>query len=133
MFRISFHNFKKLFCYKRKTKNMLCMLRLWRTWVHNWMLEMESRTTANGRGKKKRSFQFSKFYNKFFSVVNFDLKEDWLLWRHEWLKRELISIGEELCSTWMSGHLADVTLGPKEWTRLILALKRKWEELKSYL
>lgn len=32
----------------------------------------------------------------------------------------------------MSGHLADVTLGPKEWTSLILALKRKWEELKSY-
>jgi len=32
----------------------------------------------------------------------------------------------------MSGHLADVTLGPKEWTSLILAFKRKWEELKSY-
>lgn len=32
----------------------------------------------------------------------------------------------------MSGHLADVTLGPKEWTSLILDLKRKWEELKSY-
>lgn len=32
----------------------------------------------------------------------------------------------------MSGHLSDVTLGPKEWTSLILALKRKWEELKSY-
>lgn len=43
-----------------------------------------------------------------------------------------ISIGEELCSTYMSGHLADVTLGPKEWTSLILDLKRKWEELKSY-
>lgn len=32
----------------------------------------------------------------------------------------------------MSGHLADVPLGPKEWASLILALKRKWEELKSY-
>lgn len=45
---------------------------------------------------------------------------------------KLISIGEELCSTCMSGHLAVVTLGPKEWTSLILDLKRKWEELKSY-
>lgn len=32
----------------------------------------------------------------------------------------------------MSGHLADVTLGPKEWTSLILPVKKKWEELKSY-
>lgn len=32
----------------------------------------------------------------------------------------------------MSGHLADVTLGPKEWTSLILVLERKWEEPKPY-
>ena len=32
----------------------------------------------------------------------------------------------------MSGHLADVTLGPKEWTSLILVFERKWEEPKSY-
>lgn len=32
----------------------------------------------------------------------------------------------------MSGQLAGVTLGPKEWTSLILVLERKCEELKSY-
>lgn len=32
----------------------------------------------------------------------------------------------------MSGHLADVTVGPKEWKSLILVLERKCEELKSY-
>lgn len=32
----------------------------------------------------------------------------------------------------MSGQLAGVTLGPKEWTSLILVLERKCEELQSY-